>query len=89
MSISIDSDKRVDDPSGAFQRSVRGVVQFLCCLVSCGVVWCCVVLCCALCCVGCGGLGAMCCVLCPVCVTVWCVPYRSVPCRVVWCGVVL
>ena len=35
MSISVDSDKRVDDPSRAFQRSVRGVVCAVLCSACC------------------------------------------------------
>ena len=37
MNISVDGDKRVDDPSGAFQRSVRGVVCVVCVCVCCAV----------------------------------------------------
>ena len=64
MSKPVDGDKRVDDPSRTFQRSVRGVV----CAVR---VLCCVVLCCGWCCVCCL-LSAVCCVLCVVCVVCIC-----------------
>ena len=54
MSISMDNDKRVDDPSRAFQRGVRVVLWCAVCGVErlCGV-----------CCVLCG----VCCVVCFVC----------------------
>ena len=54
MSISVDADKRVDEPYRAFQRSVCGVACAVCCVVS---VVCCVV-------------RVVCCVRCVVCVCV-------------------
>ena len=67
MSISVDGEKRVDDPFRAFQRSARGVVcavRVLWCVVLCCAVLC-VVLCvvCSVVCV----LSAVCCVSCVVC----------------------
>ena len=71
MSMSVDSDERVDEPSTAFQRSVRGVlcaVHVLCVLFGVGCAVCCVlcVVCCALC------VVCVCCVRC-VCVVSVCV----------------
>ena len=58
MSISMDSDKRVDDPSRAFQRGVRVV-----CVLCCGVLY--VVL---RGCVGCVVFCVVCAVWCVLCV---------------------
>ena len=71
MGMSMDGDKRVDEPSRAFQRSVSGVVgtvRVLCCAcyVLCPV-------CCKLCCVLCGvcfELRVVRCVVCLVCYVV-------------------